>query len=65
MEVLIIYDYFSSPVLSKEIKHVQGYLKFQRTVLKMTVLITGLAVFCYRNVFFMQENVVKEKNHAK
>lgn len=41
----------------------QGCLKFQRTVLKMTVLITGLAIFVLET--FMQENVVKEKNHAK
>lgn len=43
----------------------QGYLKFQRTVLKMSVLITGLAVFVLETLFLMQENVVKEKNHAK
>lgn len=31
----------------------------------MTVLITGLAVFVLETFFLMQENVVKEKNHAK
>lgn len=46
MEVLNIY-YFSFAVLPKEIKHVQGYLKFQRTVLKMTVNWFGLILEIY------------------
>lgn len=47
-------------VLPWEIKRVQGYLKFQRTVLKMTVD----NQFCFLKKNFEPEYDVKESNHT-